>query len=286
MVYDVHLESFEGPLDLLLHLIRKNDLEIHEIQIAEITKEYLEYINLMQNFNIDIAGEFLVMASTLMQIKARTLLPTPEGAAQEEDPLDNLKARLLEYQKYKEIGKLLSYKELEYSQVYYRPAYVTSKEDFVLEASIFDLVGLFKEALQALPETVKEILYKEIPIETKIREILDVLEGKQYVSFSEILKIQKNRQQLIVAFMAILELVKSRQVSARQTELFGDIRIYKIYAPDPEVKDNNENFGFVEEMEIAQTPAEPAPPNLELTNQTQDDTNEDLNAQGETNGNI
>jgi segregation and condensation protein A len=282
MVYDVHLESFEGPLDLLLHLIRKNDLEINEIKIAEITKEYLSYLEMMQNFNIDIAGEFLVMASTLMQIKARTLLPTNEDGAKEEDPLDNLKNRLLEYQKYKEIGKLLSYKELEHSQVYYRPPYHLDKHDFVLDASIFDLMSSFEEALQALPETVKEILYKEIPIETKIREILDILEGKQYVSFSEILKMQSTRQQLIVAFMAVLELVKNRQISAKQSELFDEIRIYRIYNEEPETSDNNGNFDFVENFNAPEP--EPAAENLELTDEPVEPIEEI--SEGDENGNI
>ena len=111
MAYDIHTDSFEGPLDLLLHLIKKNNLEISGIKIAEITSEYLAYIDLMKELNIEIAGEFLVMASTLMQIKAKTLLPSESGKDDErEDPFDNLKNRLLEYQKYKEVGKLLSYK--------------------------------------------------------------------------------------------------------------------------------------------------------------------------------
>ena len=107
MNYDVHLELFEGPLDLLLYLIKKSDLEIAEIPIAQITSEYLEYIDLMKELNLDVAGEFLVMASTLMQIKARMLLPSPE---EEEgpDPAEELKARLLEYQKFKEAAKTLS----------------------------------------------------------------------------------------------------------------------------------------------------------------------------------
>jgi segregation and condensation protein A len=258
MVYDIHLDAFEGPLDLLLHLIKKNDLEINEIKIAEITAEYLSYLDLMKDLNIDVAGEFLVMASTLMQIKARSLFPSEsQEDADEEDPFDQLKNRLLEYQKYKEVGKLLSYKILENSQVYYRPAPVVSKQDFVLDATIFDLVSSFRDALTALPDNIKEIMYQEIPIENKIREILDILEGKQYVSFTEILKLQNTKMALIVCFMAVLELVKNKQIVAKQSEVFSEIRIYKVYNNDQELEKSDENmntFEFVENKEVSDSP--------------------------------
>ncbi|MCL2485533.1 MAG: segregation/condensation protein A [Endomicrobia bacterium] len=280
MSYDIHLDTFEGPLDLLLHLIKKKDLEISEIKIADITSEYLSYLNLMKELNIDIAGEFLVMASTLMQIKAKTLLPSESEKGEEEDPFDNLKNRLLEYQKYKEIGKLLSYKSIESSQVYYRPAPVINKHDFVLDATLFELMESFREALTALPDNIKEIMYQEIPIETKIREILDILEGKQYISFSEILKIQKNRMALIVCFMAVLELIKNRQIAAKQSELFQEIRIYKVYNEEigDSVKEQEEELGLIEEEKTAD--AEPSAPDFELEPETEQ---ENL---GEDDGNI
>jgi segregation and condensation protein A len=243
MVYDVHIDVFEGPLDLLLHLIRKNDIEINEIKIAEITAEYISYLDLMQNLNIDVAGAFIVMASTLMQIKARSLLPFDDNKeSKEEYPLDQLKSRLLEYQKYKEVGKLLSYKIMENSQIYYRPAPVIDKQDFVLDATIFDLMSSFRKALAGICENVKEIIYQEIPIETKIREILDILEGKQYISFTEILKMQSTKRSLIVSFIAVLELVKNKQIVAKQSELFSEIRIYRVYSEsESRLKQKNEN---------------------------------------------
>jgi segregation and condensation protein A len=266
MPYDIHLDSFEGPLDLLLHLIKKNDLEISEIKIAEITSEYLSYLDMMQNLNIDIAGEFLVMASTLMQIKAKTLLPSEEEKEDgQEDPFDRLKNRLAEYQKYKEIGKLLSYKAVENSQIYYRPAPVVDKSDFVLDASLFDLMDSFRQALTALPENIKEIMYQEIPIEVKIREILDILEGRQYISFTEILKMQKTRTALIVCFMAVLELVKSKQIAAKQSDLFGEIRVYRVYNEiEPEEKSGEETLGFSEESKKEPDAHEAPAPDLEL----------------------
>lgn len=230
MAYDVHLETFEGPLDLLLHLVRKTDLEIQEIQVSEITTEYLAAIDNMQNLDLDTAGDFLVMASTLMQIKAKMLHPDNEKDKEDADiELDKIKERLLEYQKYKEVSKLLSNKEQEYSQTYYRPEPIIPEQDYEIDATIYDLVKSFQNALRTLPEEVREIMYKEIPIETKIREILDILEGKQYLTFTEIAKIQTSRSAMVVCFMAILELVKNKQVVAKQSELFEDIRIYRVY---------------------------------------------------------
>jgi segregation and condensation protein A len=230
MEYDVHLDTFEGPLDLLLHLVRKTDLEIQEIQVSEITTEYLAYLDTIQNLDLDTAGDFLVMASTLMQIKAKMLHPDNEKDKEDADiELDKIKERLLEYQKYKEVSKLLSNKEQEYSQTYYRPEPKIPEQEYEIDATIYDLVKSFQNALKTLPEEVREIMYKEIPIETKIREILDILEGKQYLTFSEIAKIQKSRSAMVVCFMAILELVKNKQVVAKQSELFEDIRIYRVY---------------------------------------------------------
>lgn len=230
MAYNVNLETFEGPLGLLLHLVRKTDLEIQEIQVSEITTEYLAYLDTMQNLDLDTAGDYLVMASTLMQIKAKMLHPDNEKDKEDADiELDKIKERLLEYQKYKEVSKLLSNKEQEYSQTYYRPEPFIPNKEYEVDATIYDLVKSFQNALKTLPEEVREIMYKEIPIETKIREILDILEGKQYLTFSEIAKIQTSRYAMVVCFMAVLELVKNKQVVAKQSELFEEIRIYRVY---------------------------------------------------------
>ena len=246
MEYDVHLDTFEGPLDLLLHLVRKTDLEIQEIQVSEITTEYLAYLDTIQNLDLDTAGDFLVMASTLMQIKAKMLHPDNEKDKEDADiELDKIKERLLEYQKYKEVSKLLSNKEQEYSQTYYRPEPVIPEQEYEIDATIYDLVKSFQNALRTLPEEVREIMYKEIPIETKIREILDILEGKQYLTFSEIAKIQTSRSAMVVCFMAVLELVKNKQVVAKQSELFEDIRIYRVYNKEEDdtiVKEHKDEF--------------------------------------------
>jgi segregation and condensation protein A len=234
VTYDIHLDAFEGPLDLLLHLIKKNDLEINEIKIADITAEYLSYLDLMEEFNIDVAGEFIVIASTLMQIKSKSLLPSDNWKDdKEDDSFDQLKNRLFEYQKYKEVGKLLFYKINKNSKIYYRPEPVINKQNFVLDATIFDLMSSFRNVLTILSNNIKKVMCQEIPIESKIREILDILERKQYVSFTEVLKLQDTRLAIIVCFMAVLELAKNQQIIIKQSELFSEIKIYKVY--------NNEN---------------------------------------------
>jgi len=230
MNYNVHLEIFEGPLDLLLYLIRKNDLDIYNIPISQITAEYLEYLDLMKELNLDFASEFLVMAATLMQIKSRMLLPSENTVEDEEeiDPRAELVARLLEYEKYKEAGKILSQKELNEQGVFYRFNPVLNENDFVIDATLFDLIESFRKVFNELPKEVKEIVYEEIPIEQKIREILDLLEGRKYINFTEILKKETTRMGLIVVFLAMLELIRLKQIVARQSKLFGEIRIYRV----------------------------------------------------------
>src|SRR5205807_218822 len=147
---DVTLEIFEGPLDLLLHLIKKNDLEIKDIPIAQITHEYLQYLDLMKDLNLELAGEFLVMASTLMQIKSQMLLPAPETLEEQAgpDPRAELVSKLLEYQRYKEAASVLAAYNEKTKDIYYRrmpPAF--EKDDFLLEASVFDLLSAFKRVL-------------------------------------------------------------------------------------------------------------------------------------------
>lgn len=229
MAYDVHLEIFEGPLDLLLHLIKKADLDIAEIEVSKITREYLDYLELLKEMNLEIAGDFLVMASTLMQIKAKMLLPS--SSEEEEDgpnPLEELKSKLMEYQKFKEVSQVLQQRETEFSNIYYRPSPIFDKDEFHMDVSIFDLMESFRSVLQELPKEVKEIVFKEIPIETKIREILDLLEGNEYLTFYDILKRETSRHGLIVCFLSVLELIRLKQIIARQTDQFGEIRVYRV----------------------------------------------------------
>jgi len=227
--YTVHLEIFEGPLDLLLYLIKKNDMDIYDIPISQITGEYLEYLDLMKELNLDVASEFLVMAATLMQIKSQMLLPKqPKEEEEGPDPREELVKKLLEYQKYKYVGQILSQKELQEHDVFYKTGVCFSEEDYILDVNIFDLIECLKQTLNRLPPETKEIVYEEIPIEQKIREILDYFENKEYINFKEILLKQTTKIKMIVTFLALLELIRLKQVVARQAKLFGEIRIYKV----------------------------------------------------------
>src|SRR5580704_15135869 len=167
---DVRLENFEGPLDLLLFLIRKNDLDIYDIPIAQITQEYLSYLDLIKELNLEMAGEFLVMASTLMQIKAQMLLPSPEGeAAEGPDPRAELINKLLDYQRYKEAASLLTVYNEKAKDVFYRQVLPSfGEDDFVLSASVFDLMEAFQHVLDDAPQEVGQIIREEIPLEVKI----------------------------------------------------------------------------------------------------------------------
>ncbi len=234
--YEVKLEIFEGPLDLLLYLIKKEDMDIQDVQISQITQEYLNTINLMKELNLEVAGEFLVMASTLLQIKARSLLPKDTVGAEDEgpDPRAELMAKLLEYQKFKEAALFLVKKEHEARDIFYRNQLPTfSEEDLTLEASLFDLLDAFKGVLAQAGDEVKELLYTEIPVEQKIREILDFLEGRPAAAFHEIFTPRSSRRELVVTFLALLELMRLKQIIARQNELFGEIMIYRVTEPVP-----------------------------------------------------
>lgn len=228
MDYTVKLEIFEGPLDLLLYLIKKNDLDIYDIPISQITAEYLAYIELIKMLNLEAVGEFLVMAATLMQIKVRMLLPrAPQDAEEEEkDPRVELVAKLLEYQKFKQTAKFLESRELEQQQIFSREEPIFGEDDYVLGASIFDLLEAFRLVIQEAEEEVKEIISEEIPLEEKIRYILECLKGKEYILFRQLFNLQEGRLSLIVTFLALLELVRLKQVIARQANPFGEIRIY------------------------------------------------------------
>ena len=226
---DVRLENFEGPLDLLLFLIRKNDLDIYDIPIADITQEYLSYLDVIKELNLETAGEFLVMASMLMQIKAQMLLPSPEGEeAEGPDPRTELMNKLLDYQRYKEAASVLTVYNERAKDVYYRQVLPPfEKDEFILSASVFDLLSAFQHVLEEAPQEVGQIIRDEIPLEVKIRWVLDLLAEKESLAFEELFRPGSRRIELVVTFMALLELIRQKQITARQEEVFGPIRIYR-----------------------------------------------------------
>jgi segregation and condensation protein A len=234
---DVSLDVFEGPMDLLLHLIKKNDLDISDIPIAQITQEYLTYLDLMKDLNLEMAGDFLVMASTLVQIKAQMLLPSPDPTDEDAgpDPRNELVNKLLEYQRFKEAAGVLSVYKEKAKDIYYRnspPRF--DHEDFALRATVLDLLTAFKRVLDQAPREAGQILRDEVTIETRISEVLALLDRKPSMAFEELFATSFLRIDLIMTFLALLELIRMKQIVAVQGDIFGSIRIYRADAAPPE----------------------------------------------------
>ncbi len=227
---NVHINVFEGPMDLLLHLIKKDNLDICDINIAEITTQYLDYLNVMKELNLEVAGEFLVMASTLMQIKAKTLLPSQAPTTEDEgpNPVKELVAKLVEYQKYKEASKFLNEKLEENKDKFYRAAPIFDNGDKVLNLQLFDLLAAVKRAFDRLDERKRIELLKveEFPIESKMEKVVNLFKGREWVLLDDIFIGETKKRGVITCFMAVLELMKIKKIIARQDEREGHIRIY------------------------------------------------------------
>jgi segregation and condensation protein A len=230
MGYEIKLDIFEGPLDLLLYLIKKNEIDIYNIPIAIITEQYLEYIDVMKSLNLDVAGEYLVMAATLIHIKSKMLLPVHEDTEEEEDPREALARQLIEYQAFKEAALTLETREILGRDVFkreYDHKDEVDKERILEEMSIFELV----EAFRTIIASIKSNELIEIDIERRslsdtINEIMERLTIEKVITFSELLGQLNDKIQIIYTFLALLELVKLRLVKAYQSEPFGTIRIF------------------------------------------------------------
>jgi segregation and condensation protein A len=230
--YTVRLEMFEGPLDLLLHLINKNELDITNIPIALITEQYLEYLKLMKVLNLDVAGEYLLLASTLLHIKSKMLLPISSEEEEEggEDPRAELVRRLLEYQKYKEAAVELERRPMLDRDVFIRSAPVgaeESPEEERVEVSLFELLEAFRQMLErAKPEAFHEVILERLSVEEKLQEILLLLQReKRSMAFHLFFPEQASRRVIVVTFLAILELVKMKRVRIFQVAPFETIRL-------------------------------------------------------------
>ncbi len=241
MSYHVKLEIFEGPLDLLLHLIRKHELDIYDIPVGLITQQYLEYLDLMKSLDIEIAGEFLVMASTLTHIKSRMLLPPPENPEDEEfgvDPRAELIQRLLEYKRFKDAAQSLEQKEELWSQVFSRPAEAApdlppDDEPLLFDFHLFDLLAALKDVMARVPDQSFEITAESVSITEKISHILARLESSDSVVFADLFEGNTTKLQMIATFLALLELMRTRVVRAVQIEQFGAIRLMKAVSETP-----------------------------------------------------
>ena len=224
--YKVKLEAFEGPLDLLLYLIRKEEVSIYDIPIARITEQYLDYLRAMQELDIGVAGEFLVMAATLIQIKSHMLLPrdpTTEGE-ETEDPRAELVYQLLEHQKFKAAANVLHQRATIESAAYARAIVETDKSNPEVAATVFQLFEVFREVLnrqQAITEI--EIARDEMTMAEKITEIKLMLTDADEVSARALFERAHSKRELVLIFLAVLELVKELEIRLAQSEMFGDI---------------------------------------------------------------
>ena len=237
----IKLQGFDGPLDLLVHLIKKNQMNVYDIQISVITKQYLDYLNLMQELNLDLASEFLVMAATLIHIKSKMLLPRPETAAgdptDEEDPRDALVRRLLEHQHFKAAAEMLHDKETLRNAQWARPDSRIEEiagDDYEpeIEVDLFSLLSAFKQVLErarvrppiALPPD-------EVPIEVRIEQLLERLSETEACGFEDLFERDATRGDMIVTFLAMLEMIRLKLIRVFQQGGVGAIRVYKRARP-------------------------------------------------------
>lgn len=227
-VYKAQLEGIRAPLGVLLYLIRRDNLDIYDIPIAKITADYLSYLDLMEELEIDLAGEFFVMAATLMRIKVQMLLRRDD---EEEDPREELVRNLLEYKKMVEAAR--SFKELEEERmkVFQRPVPAEEKEfrgEPVLELNLFEVMRAFREIMSEFEASdVTELELETITIEEKIRLITSVLDERGQVTFTELFGQSSSRLEIIVTFVAVLELMKRLTIKCKQEGSFGEIWIYR-----------------------------------------------------------
>ncbi len=247
--YKVKFEIFEGPLDLLLHLVKKEEVDIHQVNLTKLATQFIEYVELMREFDLEIAGEFLVMASTLVYIKSRELLPVEqqvvaEGEEEEEDPRWELIRRLVEYKKFKDAAAQLQERESVQEHIYPR---LPGKPEFASESpaprvtlSVFDLVNAVNVILKRFTaQEARDIYEEKWTVGEKIESIRSLVQTRTQLKFSELFAAATSRGEVVVTFLAMLELIRLRQLVIEQPEPFAEIEIRQAPA------------------EAAETPAEP-----------------------------
>lgn len=228
--YKVNLEIFEGPLDLLLHLIKKDDLNITDIPISRITEEYLKYLDAMKELNVDVAGEFLLMAAELMHIKSRMLLPSTEAVEEEEelDPRADLARRLMEYQRYKEAagkiaGRLQLYKD-EYIQL--SPEKLEGRKEVLVEENVFKLLEVFQIMMSKIPDgRIQEVTLDRISVNERIFQIIELIKAEQTIAIDSLFPPAPTKYELVITFLALLEMAKLMIIKIFQAGLCQTIYI-------------------------------------------------------------
>lgn len=277
MSYKLKLDVFEGPLDLLLYLIKRNDVDICDIPIAEVTEQYLVYIEMMKMLDLEVVGEFLVMAATLIQIKSRMLLPPDpsDEEQEEEDPRDELVKRLQEYKIFKEIAGQLKVKEQERQRLYPRKQDEEAKKELhddarevYFEANLFDLISAFSKALSKFKDQeVYEVEQEEYTVDDKIHYILHSLLKKSHMVLTDFFISSRNKEEVIVTFMAVLELIRLKEIKVVQKRLFADIEVVR----------NTENIVSVDDTQESQYngAADILPENIDSVDRRDQDQNSD-----------
>ena len=236
----IHLPVFDGPLDLLLYLIRRERIDIHDMPIAPIAREYMAYIDLMQELNLDVAGEFLVMAATLIHIKSKLLVPIEpteaEGDEEYVDPREELARRLLEFQRYKEAAGVLHQQAQIRAAQWTRPDTVLPRFDDageeMLEAGLYDLIAAFKELLDRRKSLIAhEVEDEGPPLEQRMDQLLAMIREGESLEFLELFAALETKAEMIVTFLALLELVRMKRVRVYQRGMFGSIRVFRPVGP-------------------------------------------------------
>lgn len=266
-MYRIKLDVFEGPLDLLLHLVKKNEVAVTDVPTAEITEQYLAYLDLMEELQLDIAGEYLVMAATLLLIKSRMLLPVSEDDGEEEelDPRANLVRQLLEYQRYREAALELSERPLLHRDVFARPALDSEADELAvaaedsealrIRASVWDLFAAFRRVLDRTrpAEPVEQVERERVSLRDCARRLLETLRTARCLDFESLFEEGASRLVVVVTFLALLELIRLQAISATQDEPFGRI-VIELRVTDPDTV----AFDAIEEYEPQAVPQQPS----------------------------
>jgi segregation and condensation protein A len=242
----VQLEIFEGPLDLLLYLVKKEEVDIYEVNLTRIATQFIEYVQLMKELDLDVAGEFLVMAATLMYIKSKELLPRDKQIEleeeEEEDPRWDLIRQLVEYKKFKDAAGRLQELEVRQEQVYAR---IPGKPEFALDApliksqvSVFELISAVSNILRrysAAHQASREVFEDQFTVSSKIEFVSDLLKQRNRIKFSELFESAASRTEVICTFLALLELIRLKQLHIEQPEPFAEIEITSALPQAPPV---------------------------------------------------
>jgi segregation and condensation protein A len=231
--YLLKLDIFEGPLDLLLYLIKEQKMDIYDIQVAKITKQYLEYIDLLQDLNLDLAGEYLIMAAELTRIKSKTLLPRDETEEENlenegEDPREELASKLLEYERYKEVAVELRRLEVDRQQIYYRQGGIPKMEDELPDnANVFELLKAFQKIISEKKGSESyELKVTDVSVCDRLDQLLEILNSSESVTFMSLFTVLNTKGEIIATFLGLLELIRMKLVRIQQGSQFEIIRIY------------------------------------------------------------